>query len=274
MKYAKTFQQARVSPKQKAFTLIELLVVMVIVGILTTISTAVFKAYINDAHVVPGIEFERLVEQQMEIRMNKEGKETYHEFLFENSNIDETGNTTLSLSNAGAPGTLEYSEDTPKPNSDYSVQYNGGVYQRGTSTGISSLPEVTVSAWINPTAIERASIFFVNGSCTTGLFFYPFGSTDLLYYNPAKTCANTSAVAWQVHAQNAITLERWQHILFTDDGTESRLYVDGNLVGSQTHPQTAIRFDTLWTGLMFSGGDHDYKMDDLKVWPIAYDPEY
>lgn len=255
--------------KYSAFTIIELLVVIVIIGILATISTATFQKYSDDARSVHGVVFEREVEQQMIIKMNTENQEKVRQFMFEEgsgtTSVDDMGGASFTSHN----GTLRWSTDTPHRNSKSSVLYQGGVYQRS-YTGSSDYSEVTVSAWVNPAKIHFYSSIFFNGTCGAGLRLQ---APNGIYYRNSGTCGNTNGVSWYMNIPDVITEDRWQHVLFTDNGTESRIYIDGTLVGTTAHAQTQIKIGWVYAGLMYWGGNNDYKLDSLQMWPFAYNPE-
>ncbi|MGA8293438.1 MAG: LamG domain-containing protein, partial [Rhodoplanes sp.] len=84
------------------------------------------------------------------------------------------------------------------------------------------------------------------------------------------TCSIWVAGAWSTAAvsSTALSLNSWQHVLCTYDGTTIKVYLDGMLVGTaaQNAPIRSLNYTPLTTGHNFTGSATYYEglVDDIR----------
>lgn len=133
------------------------------------------------------------------------------------------------------------------------------------NSAVTLTPPFSIEAWIYPTNgtlnqlkpiiaegfnnVQATNLNYITTTEGVGLGLY---STNLYFvtYNGAGTKSEIDA--------NAIALNTWHHFVATFDGTTKKLYLDGNLIGSQTPPLDAFgkRFaPDMVSPLMVGGGN-------------------
>ncbi|MCL4283438.1 MAG: fibronectin type III domain-containing protein, partial [Flavobacteriales bacterium] len=131
--------------------------------------------------------------------------------------------------------------------------------------------QITLEAWIYPTAWRanswQGNIVNSESNATAG-YMIRCGNNGQLSFN----LGDGSSWHEVLSATNALTLNTWQHVAGTYDGTTMRLFLNGVQVGSQpasfsiasTGTSTVIGDWSNGTGRNFPG-----KIDEVRIWNIA-----
>lgn len=128
-------------------------------------------------------------------------------------------------------GSFTFSNDTPYPGAGLAANFNGssGLFQ--SSGPISGSGDYTLGAWIRPTSSpshrflitqrdaqnDAQYAFYTSAPASRQLAFWDGGSSIQSYYKP-----------------NVITENTWQHVALTKSSTTVRMYVNGELVHTQS----------------------------------------
>ena len=117
----------------------------------------------------------------------------------------------------------------------------------------------SVEAWINPESISTRSIFDKHsGSAGYSLVIGPDG---ILRFNLGSA---------QCQDRMPLLVNQWQHVAATYDGSEMRLYVDGELRDSTVPVGVTVpNSRPLLIGRSAGGGFFRGKMDEIAVWKRA-----
>ena len=129
--------------------------------------------------------------------------------------------------------------------------------------------KITLEAWINPSSWRteswRGNIINTEGNGSSG-YMLRCGASGTLSFN----LGDGSAWHEVLSAANALTLNTWQHVAGTYDGTTMRLYLNGVQIGT-----TASTFNIASPGNSvvigdWSNGDNQRnfpgKIDEVRVW--------
>jgi hypothetical protein len=225
---------------------------------------------------------------------------TISDTLITHFRFDETSGT--SAANAGSDpynGFVDGSADWVQGQIGNAIEIYGGTWVFVENyTKITD--EVTVSAWVNiePGAVASgASMVLIrnaSGAITVAppLEQFDFGfvldNSDPL--NPRYNLRVTLAVGPNlatVRENVAFPLGQWQHVAFTADGGQIRLYRNGQLVATGSYldriNQPNIQWLSIGARLVETGGivgldlenrqDFDGKIDDLAIWRTAWTQE-
>ena len=119
---------------------------------------------------------------------------------------------------------------TPFTN-EYSVSFDGSddriVLASGLESTINSASTLTISAWFKLTAYD-SSIFSSGTSGTNGIWLYPYNSSLMLL--TVRNGSNTGISC------TSPSLNAWHHVAGVLDGSNSKIYIDGNLEITGTLP--------------------------------------
>lgn len=157
------------------------------------------------------------------------------------------------------------------------IQYNGNAINfdgtndiLSTPLSLSNLGSFTLEGWVNATgASDRIAFFGQNDAIEFG-----FSDATTIRGNTGNTGpGGSNSVAWTFD-NSTFPFNTWHHVAFTADGTEMKLYVDGQLKGTSYNPLSnygsSADFFTIgaavWdnTGNNFSGS-----IDEVRVWNVA-----
>ena len=179
------------------------------------------------------------------------------EYNFNNTYNNILGNAPF-ISNAGTAFTSDRSNT---PNSALYIN------NTGTTSNILGLPygnsARTVSVWIKMAALNSFGFNFIyNYGNATNYYGAYFNNSNLYHFQNGSNhyVANTNVV-------NA-----WVHYVFTYDGTVSKIYKNGVVLGTNTIPFNTINNGDLFRlGLTESGGQNYFNgaVDDLKIYNYA-----
>ena len=179
------------------------------------------------------------------------------EYNFNNTYNNVLGNAPF-ISNTGTAFT-----------SDRSNTSNSALYinNTGTTSNILGLPygnsARTVSVWIKMAVLNSFGFNFIyNYGNSTNYYGAYFNNSNLYHFQNGSNhyVANTNVV-------NA-----WVHYVFTYDGTVSKIYKNGVVLGTNTIPFNTINNGDLFRlGLTESGGQNYFNgaVDDLKIYNYA-----
>ncbi|WP_425953463.1 arabinofuranosidase catalytic domain-containing protein [Xylanimonas sp. McL0601] len=125
-----------------------------------------------------------------------------------------------------------------------------GEYVAVPSGTLSALGDFTISAWVNPSATPTWSRIFDFGTGTaTNMFLTVDGGGAGLRY--AITAAGNGSEQ-QLTGGGQLPLNTWSHVAVTLTGTTGRLYLNGNLVATNTnmtlHPSNLGVTNQNWIG--------------------------
>jgi hypothetical protein len=116
----------------------------------------------------------------------------------------------------------------------YSVDFDGtndyASLASGLESTINNASTLTVSAWVKINKWE-STIFSSGTSLTDGMWLLAYDSSNFFF-----SARNGSSTAINVNPVSNFTLNNWHHVCGVLDGSNSKLYFDGSLVGSGTLP--------------------------------------
>jgi hypothetical protein len=188
-----------------------------------------------------------------------------------NDSSGVNGNATLNIGASGTQSTAGTcsSSGTAWANGS-SGKFNSGMNFDGTddditSSNVSAFPTGanprTISFWVYPTATTLKSMFGYGSSNNLQMF-------DILLYNGIIGVHwNGNTVDGQFSHMN-YTLNAWNHVVFTYDGTVLRAYMNGVLRDSVTVALNTVSSGTfkigngIYNNYNYFGG----KMDDIRVY--------
>ncbi len=162
---------------------------------------------------------------------------------------------------------------------------NAGVYFNGTtsyalvdrSPSLNVGNNLTVSAWVYPTLLtSRRAIFSTRFSNAAGSFALELGQGNF----GSNVVAVTTPGVWNAQTvNNAVTLNQWQHIVYTRNGTaagDQKLYVNGVEVSLSTDSPVTFVDNTDIPEIGRSGGFSNFfsgYIDELSIWNRALSKE-
>lgn len=204
------------SNHQTGFTLIELLVVIGIIGNIAGMVLVASSGVRERAHLASLLSYSSGVEHQLLTECGG---------LWE---LDEGSGTTAADSCRSNTATLYNGPDWVEgTNNTYGLQFDGSTeYLRVTNVpAYDRTVGFTIDAYVYPHATSDHDIFFSGGLP----YVSRYGSR--FYFSWRDATGNQRAVAQPV---GSISANQWYHVLATHNGTAARLYVDGDLVASNT----------------------------------------
>lgn len=146
--------------------------------------------------------------------------ETEYLFYADDTNVIEAN------SNSFTPSSVSVSTEDPYGYKEYSALFdgNGDYLAKSISGGIGS-GDFTIEMWIYPTNFYNWITFISNVRGANGFNFGTDGSNDFVFF---------SSNARQLEVVGALSLNTWQHVAVTREGTTLRGFLDGVLIDTGT----------------------------------------
>ncbi|GAB3171622.1 hypothetical protein GCM10027059_40140 [Myceligenerans halotolerans] len=140
------------------------------------------------------------------------------------------------LATAEIPGMIDAGWSEGPAGFGGAVSLNGGGALRDTELPqgvVSGVEDFTISTWVNWDGGQTWARIFDFGSGTDAYMFLTpsAGGTDSLRY---AITAGGSAAEQQINAPSALPPDGWHHVAVTLSGSTGTLYLDGEVVGSNT----------------------------------------
>jgi hypothetical protein len=185
-------------------------------------------------------------------------------YPFNGNANDESGNANNGTVNGATLTTDRFGS------SNCAYSYNG--INNYISTNISSINgnNITLSAWFTMSSIDNSVLRTMIGSRVgpevfTGIGYFP--SVYGLYFHLIGDTLNQTIVLNKTNY--SFTTSTWYHVLGTSDGKVSKLYLNGVLIDSETHPtnnsiiqaKILFGFDQISSSRYWKG-----KIDDIGIW--------
>lgn len=126
------------------------------------------------------------------------------------------------------------------------------------NAGIPGPIPYTLSFWIRPTSTSTTYAAVITETDSTGLWFDPNSDILKMYVNDNETLTSVSSIA-----NNS-----WHHIVMTDDGTTSRLYVNG-VEEDTSADRVNFMVQRIAGGYWGVSYFFDGRIDDLRVYKRA-----
>ena len=198
--------------------------------------------------------------------------------------FDEMGGTTArDKSGNGNTGTLGGGTAAYRPSWSQGVQPlsggkpGGGALKfdgvddwvdAGNGTSLNINPPITYTAWIKPHDYGGAVIYYflTKGSGSSGI---NFGISRISYGSiPAKSLLLFNG-SFSVYTPSAITFDVWNHVTFTNNGTVTKLYINGVEMASGS--QTLINASGInqLIGKRSDYGNYGGLIDDVRIYNRA-----
>ena len=171
---------------------------------------------------------------------------------------------TTSTAGFSTSGKIDQALNFVKTNASSSVRIVGSA---SNVLNITS-PPLSLAGWVYPTSNDRGFIFVKSSNFNRQ---YAISHSDNGGGKPAFNLLSASYVS--AEAPSAISLNAWHHIAGTWDGSTMRLYVDGNLVDSESQSGTLTNSgkDVMMGAYLLDGNYGKYdglngKLDDLRIY--------
>lgn len=181
-------------------------------------------------------------------------------------------------------GTLQFAIAQPCIPNTHSLNFNGNSQYLtvANQAGLDITDSITVEAWIFPTqwaaTSAQNSVVCKHGwSAGEQGYVLRVGGTGQLSFNFAGLDTTGTPVSWidNISPAGALTINTWNHIAGTFDGTQSVIYINGVAQGttpftgtivSSSYPLTIGRLsDGAQAALRYFGGF----MDEVRIWHRA-----
>lgn len=117
----------------------------------------------------------------------------------------------------------------------------------------------SISGWLKPDSFDDWQAFYNIGG--TYFFYCLIGNNGDIVYKINSNAGSASSV---------VSLDTWHHISVTWDGSDLRLYVDGDLKDTQSDSEVLPNMN-LFIGARNTGGDRNFngKIDEVYIWDRA-----
>ena len=179
--------------------------------------------------------------------------------------LNETSGTTVASAVGTSPGTISGGVTLNQPGAladgDKAMTFNGTTGQIAVASFNIPAGPVSVEGWIKSSVINGAGVQGRLAHATSGgtLYFLINAQNNGFIYSLDGGLIGTSNGGLHLDGQ-------WHHIVFTNDGTTTRIFLDGVQVGSgaQVYPATT----GLGIGTQFPGS-----LDDIAIYPAALTPQ-
>jgi hypothetical protein len=171
-------------------------------------------------------------------------------------------------------GNTQYFNTCVGPDLAAALNFDGGDDKvnlgNGITTSLTGGTKVTVEAWVKPTDLSNSGC--IVGNYNTGVGEMQFllrraynSEYQFWISNGSNNWLNTPSVATP-------TLNVWQHVAGTWDGTVACIYVNGVLSGTTTPGITALGSasgNSVWLGANTINENHTGSIDEVRIWNIA-----
>lgn len=216
--------------KKSGFTLIEVLVVVAIIGLLASVVLVSVGNAREKSRIAAGIQFENKL--QKEFADNTQGLWLVSEG--NGSSISNLGTTNGGVTGNFTGGTWTTNggpSGKPFANLPTAARISVGTFPDGVN--------FTISAWIKSTSAGIVPIF--SNRTGSGRLFFGTGSGRLYVY---CNCSPTP-----VQSIGAINDNKWHHVVWSNNSSVTKLYIDGKLDTQANQTRTAS------TGAAYIGYD-------------------
>tara|TARA_B100000902_G_scaffold392836_1_gene445893 strand:- start:2957 stop:4447 length:1491 start_codon:yes stop_codon:yes gene_type:complete len=157
---------------------------------------------------------------------------------------------------------------------DYELEFNSGTQDYIEIPNVSSLIAnkftFSISGWVYPESntVDHSGFMGFRNEIDADFYLLQLQNTNDI----EARFRNSTGVYFDVIAYNAISLNQWQHLAFTYDGSYIRLYKDGYLLDSTAANGTISQInepfrlgslDWLGTGFYMNG-----RLDEIRIWDI------
>lgn len=200
-----------------------------------------------------------------------------YEAVYKNENISQLSYASIyNAYEGGLHGTTPYSDDSPNASVfGNSLVLNGASYiaiNSGQSLNIGN--NLTIEAWIKPTNLNgRFGIFSTRFANSPGSFQLEVGTCNGKTNAVGVTGPNT----WVAETQsNVLTLNVWNHIVYTRSGTGNgthKIYVNGVLQTLATDNSAYVFVDNADSKRIGEGSlstqRFEGKIDEVRIWNRA-----
>ncbi len=127
-----------------------------------------------------------------------------------------------------------------------------------------------ISGWVNPQSdVSHSGFFGFRNNTDADFYLLQLTNTN----NIEARFRNSSGVAYDIIANNALDFNQWQHLALTYDGSYIRLYKDGSLVDSTAaNGIIAQNFDSFKLGALDYQGTLFHmigNLDEIRLWDVA-----
>ena len=246
----------------KSFTLVELLVVVAIIGILASIVLVNMKGIQRKGRITGSLQFSQTINHTLG---------AYAVGIW-NLN-DKLGNIASDRSDYGNHGTIinedgdEWTDDTPhkvinREQGKFALEFNGvdNYVDCGNDTTWDIVNALTIEAWVKIYTIAPAWQFIAGKSSHWGSDDYGLHlkGSGLEFY--ADTCRDS--------AYFPVSTDRWYYLVGVYDGSNRKLYVNGNLEKDISCPGKTLRNNFKFTIGADNEGEHNFNgiIDEVRIY--------
>lgn len=265
--------------RQKGFTLIEMLVVVAIIGLLATIVLVSLQASREKARIAKGLQFSANIYHSL-------GAFAVGVWDFDEGTTGtcSDGKDICDFSGNENNGTLngaEHNEDTPSKKG-YSLDFDGGSEHVliGSDDSLNNISEaVTVSGWIYCRESDPPWYQYIvsNDRDCCGVYAgYSLFIVGTRGYFQIWGKENPGDIAerYRIDTVRNISFEKWHHLVGTFNGTELKIYLDGEF--EDTLAFTGLIATPASFGLAIGGLGYDPsiwnlngRLDDVRIYDRA-----
>ncbi len=152
--------------------------------------------------------------------------------------------------------------------SDNALAFDGANdYIAVTDMSFNGSSQISISAWVNITNFSNYGTIFAKIDATDhGELFFRISNNGKPHF---AVCTNVAGVWPSVYGTTVLTPGEWYYITGTYDGTQLKMYVNGNLENTVNHSGTIVSSGAAATkiGTLSSGGlPFHGKIDEISIW--------
>ena len=123
-------------------------------------------------------------------------------------------------------------------NGDFSIEFDmaGSTYVEIPYLDLRDYSEMGISMWLNPYELSNQNytqIFRQGGNWDWIIGFEDYG-TKLMFYLRTNINGNTILNSFSVDVDSTSLLNKWSNFIFTYDGSEQKIHLNGELIGSNS----------------------------------------